>query len=445
LDVGRRGFLKGALGVGAGLALPGLLTACSSSGGSAPRSGPVSGDANAPATLEFWSWTTGIAKVVDIWNKKNPHQQVKVSTETQGDPLITKILTANRAGNPPDLIHAEYQALPVFVTNQVVMDLSASAPKLNSAFSSGTMQLVTFNDKPYGIPQDVGPMMLYYRKDLFDKYSLSVPETWDEFAAVAKQVKAKDSKAYLTTFSSGDPGWFAGLAEQAGASWWTYVDNAWQLGINDSATQKVASYWGELVNTGVIQGQPMYTPQWNTEMSNGTLLAWPSAVWGAGVLTGVAGNTKGKWEMTAMPQWSAGDNKTGYWGGSATAVAAKSKQQAQAIKFATWLNTDPEALNALISISGVYPAATTGQSSPHLAKAPAFMPNQPDFFKTAAKIAATATGFTWGPNVNVTYSTYEDAFGKAIQSKSDFTGALNTMQNASIADLKKRGFSVKGG
>ena len=47
----------------------------------------------------------------------------------------------------------------------------------------------------------------------------------------------------------------------------------------------------------------MYTPEWNKAMSDGTLLAWPSAVWGAGVLQGVAPSTKGKWTMVPMPQW----------------------------------------------------------------------------------------------------------------------------------------------
>ena len=340
-----------------------------------------------------------------------------VSAQAQGEELLTKIVTAHRAGNPPDLIHAEYQALPVLITNGVTADLSSLAAEVKGEFTDGTWGLTSFGGKTYAIPQDVGPMMLYYRADLFQQFGLTVPKTWDEFGALAEQVRSKDSKRYLATFSSGDPGWFAGLAEQAGANWWTNDNGTWTVSINDEPTKKLASFWGGLVNEGTLQGKPMYTPEWNKAMSDGTLLAWPSAIWGAGVLEGVAPSTKGKWSMVPMPQWDAGTATTGFWGGSATAISAKSKQSAQAEKFVKWLNTDPEALEAIVTFGGIYPAATAGQSTPALAKAPAMMPNQPSFFADAAEIAKTARGFSWAPNVNVTYSQYSDLFAKAIQTR----------------------------
>jgi multiple sugar transport system substrate-binding protein len=438
--LGRRTFLKGLAGIGAAATLPATLAACSDSGGDG--SGKTTGDPDAPASLTFWTWTTNIEKVVDIWNAKNPQQKVTVSRQAQGEELITKIVTAHRAGNAPDLIHAEYQALPVLITNGVAGDLSTLAASVKADFTDGTWRLTSFGGKTYGIPQDVGPMMLYYRDDLFAKFGLQVPKTWDDFAATAKLVRQKDAKRYLTTFSSGDPGWFAGLAEQAGGNWWANNGGTWTVAINDAATKRMASYWGGLVNQGTVSGRPMYTPEWNKAMSDGTLLAWPSAIWGAGVLDGVAPGTKGKWKMAPMPQWDAGATTTGYWGGSATAIWSKSAHRAQAEKFVKWLNTDPEALDAMVSAGGIYPAAIKGQSVPSLSKAPAMMPNQPTFFADAAVIAKSARGFSWAPNVNVTYSQYSDLFAKAIQSRADFGTALDQLQTVSVADLKKQGFTV---
>lgn len=436
----RRGFLKGIATLGAAATMPTFLAAC---GGDDEEPAQAAGDPNAPANLTFWTWATNIQKVVDIWNAKNPTQKVTVSNQAQGEELITKTLTAHRAGNAPDLIHAEYQALPVLITNGVAADLTSLAGDIKGEFTEGTWALTSFGGKTYAIPQDVGPMMLYYREDLFQQLGLTVPKTWDEFADVARQVRQKDPKRYLATFSSGDPGWFAGLAEQAGASWWANDNGTWTVRINDEATKKVASFWGDLVNQDILSGKPMYTPEWNKAMTDGTLLAWPSAIWGAGVLEGVAPSTKGKWRMVALPQWDAAAPATGYWGGSATAISSKSSQRAQAEKFVKWLNTDQEALDALIAEGGIYPAATRGQSSPQLNKAPVMMPNQPTFFTEAAEIAKTARGFNWAPNVNVTYSNYSDIFAKAIQQKSDFAAAVDAIQAASVADLKKQGFEVK--
>ena len=75
----------------------------------APAPAESSGE---PVQLTFWSWAPNIAKVVDLWNQKNPDITVKVSQPAQGDDLMTKLITASKAGNAPDLAQAEYQALP---------------------------------------------------------------------------------------------------------------------------------------------------------------------------------------------------------------------------------------------------------------------------------------------------------------------------------------------
>jgi multiple sugar transport system substrate-binding protein len=419
-----------------------LLAACGGSGGDS-SSDKAKTTPQGPVKLTFWTWVTDMDKVVALWNREHPEIQVTVSEQAAGDELVTKVLTANKAGNPPDLIQAEYQALPTLVTNEVAADIAGQVGSTKGSFAEGTWQLVTLGSQSvYAVPQDIGPMMLYYRQDLFDRLGLEVPQTWDEFAQLARTVRQKDPKRYLTTFSATDPGWFAGLAQQAGAQWWGVNGEAWKVSIDDQATRKVADYWGGLITGGAVDDQSMYTPQWNKAMNDGTLLAWPSAIWAPGVLNGIAPKTKGKWAMAPMPQWSAGERRTGFWGGSSTAIAAKSRNRDAAARFAIWLNTDPKAVEALIKTSGIYPAASAAQSGPALKEPPAFFPGQDDFYQRAAEIAGTAAGFTWGPNVNVTYSAYEDAFGKAIQRKSSFADAPKAMQEATVADMRKAGFSL---
>jgi multiple sugar transport system substrate-binding protein len=431
----------------AAVAAVGLAAGCSSSPNAsdpAASSSPAPTETG-PVTLTSWTWAPNMEKVVAIWNKANPDITVKVSQPAQGDALATKLLTASKAGNPPDLAQAEYQALPSLVVADAVADITADVAPAKDKFSEATWNLTSFGGKTYGVPQDVGPMALFYRADLFKQYGLPVPTTWDEYAAAARTLRQKDPSKYLTTFSSHDPGWFAGLSQQAGAAWWQTDGTTWKVGQNDAATKKVASYWGDLVDSGDVLGQPMYTPAWNKQLNDGTLLGWPTAVWGAGVLEGIAPDTKGKWALAPLPTWDAGQPATGYWGGSSTAVMKGSKHKAAATEFATWLNSDPAGVDALITISSLYPAATAGQTSPALSKPPAFMPNQPTYFADVAEIAATAKGFTWGPNTNVAYAAYKDAYSEAIQSKQPFDTAADAMQQATVADMKKAGYEVGEG
>jgi multiple sugar transport system substrate-binding protein len=415
------------------------LAACGSeSGGSETESGP--------ASLTYWTWTPGMDKVVDLWNKgpgKKDRITVTVKKQASGDTLVTKILTAHKAGKAPDLVQAEYQALPTLVSNDALADISKNVDETKDRFADGVWQQTTLGtDAVYAVPQDIGPMMFYYREDLFEEYGLTVPTTWDEFAQTARKLKKAAPDKDLTTFSANDSGLFAGLAQQAGAKWWTTSGDQWKVSINDEATQKVAKFWGGLVKEGAIDNQPMYTPAWNKALNTGKQIAWVSAVWAPGTLTTAAPDTKGKWAMAPLPQWSASENRTGSWGGSSTAVTTDSEHQAAAAKFAAWLNTDREALNALAKESGIYPAATNAQTSGAFLEPPAYFSNQADFYSKAADIADTTAPSAWGPNVNVAYTTFKDAFGAAAKNKSDFGAALNKMQDDTVADMKKQGFGV---
>ncbi|MET8141055.1 extracellular solute-binding protein [Sphaerisporangium sp. NPDC005288] len=430
----------------AAVALAAALTAGCSGGtageaGSPTASSGATGRPAQPVKLTYWTWVPNMDKIVQAWNTAHPDIQVTVSKQAGGDDAAAKFLTAAKAGNPPDLVQAEYQMLPSFVAADAVADIKAEAEPAKAAFGDGLWGLVTLGtDAVYAIPQDSGPMMLYYREDLFAKYGLKVPTTWEEYAEAARAVHKRNPKVLLGTFSSKDPGSFAGLAQQAGAQWWSIAGESWKVNIADEATLKVADYWGGLVKEGVIGDKPYFTPEWNKALNDGTLLTWPSAVWGPGVLSSNAPDGKGKWAIAPLPQWSAGERHTGFWGGSSTAVAEKSPSKAAAVRFATWLNTDPAALASLVEQGAVYPAATEGQAS--LTKAPEYFGNQPDFWKTAAAISATARGFTFGPDVNVTYNAFKDAFDKAVQDGSAFSGAVRTMQDATVADMRKSGFQI---
>lgn len=422
----------------AAAALTFTLAACSGDDSSAWSDGPVE--------LTFWTWAPEMEAVVDIWNAENPDIQVTVNKQDGGDAAVTKLLTAIKAGSgAPDIMQAEYQAIPTMVSADALADISDTVgDDVADQFPEGVWNSVTLgSDAVYAVPQDSGPMQFYYRADIFAELGLQVPTTWEEYATVAAAVQAADPTKYLGTFSATDAGWFTGLAQQAGASWWSIEGDTWKVSVDDEATLKVAEYWGGLVESGVIDNKPMYTPEWNAALNDGSQIGWLSAIWAPGVLAGNAPDTAGKWAMAPMPQWDASAPATGNWGGSSTAVTTQSEHEAEAVEFITWLNSSTEGVEALATISAVYPANTPGQATA-LTAPPEFFSNQADFYDIAAETAATAGSFTYGPNVNVAYSAYNDAFGKAAEAKSqaDFVAAVSTMQDVTFEDLENAGFSV---
>ncbi|MGO4428319.1 ABC transporter substrate-binding protein, partial [Streptomyces sp. MCAF7] len=171
-----------AVSVAAALSATALLTGCGSSDDSADSDGPVE--------LTYWAWAPDLEKVAAIWNKEHPDIKVTVKKQASGDDLVTKIITAAKAHKAPDLVQAEYQALPTLVSNDVLADISGQVGDSEGEFAAGIWRQVTLGtDAVYALPQDSGPMMLYYRKDLFQQYGLQVPTTWEEFAATARKLK----------------------------------------------------------------------------------------------------------------------------------------------------------------------------------------------------------------------------------------------------------------
>lgn len=405
-----------------------------------------SSSADGPVQLTFWTWAPGMEETVAEWNAANPDIQVTVNKQDGGDPAITKLLTAIKAGSgAPDLMQTEYQKIPTLVAADALADLSDVLPAdLSDRYADGTWESVTLgSDAVYGVPQDSGPMQFYYRADIFEQLGLEVPTTWDEYADVAEQLHAADPGKYLGTFSANDAGWFTGLAQQAGASWWGIDGDSWSVDIDSEPTQKVAEYWGGLVEQGVIDNKPMYTPEWNAALNDGSQVGWLSAIWAPGVLEGNAPDTAGKWAMAPMPQWEAGDDATGNWGGSATSVTSQSEHPEEAAEFIAWMNGSQEGVNALVEYGSLYPADLNAQAEA-LAEPPAFFSGQADFYDIAAQTAKGVQPFTYGPNVNVAYSAYNDEFGKATEAGTAdaFLAAVEAMQTATVDDLKNAGFSV---
>ncbi len=57
-------------------------------------------------------------------------------------------------------------------------------------FFPAAISACTFRDRIYGVPFWISAGLLYYRKDLLDKYGFKAPETWDQMVAQALEIVA---------------------------------------------------------------------------------------------------------------------------------------------------------------------------------------------------------------------------------------------------------------
>ncbi|HEY0472293.1 MAG TPA: sugar ABC transporter substrate-binding protein [Kribbella sp.] len=400
-----------------------------------------------PTELTFWTWVPNIQKEVDLFQKKYPAIKVKVVNAGQGEPQYTKLRTALKAGSgAPDAVQIEFQYVPTFSITDSLLDLRPyGASALKDKFVDWTWKQVSGSDgQVWAVPQDTGPMGMLYRKDIFDKYGITPPKTWDEFATAAKKLHAADPKVAMTNLASNQNGVWMGLLWQAGAKPFTTTGkDSVTVNVNDETSKKLGTYWNGLIKEGSVSTDPDFTDQWYQALNRGQYATWLTAAWGPVFLSGSAKSTSGKWRAAPLPQWDASKPASGNWGGSTTAVIKGTKNAIAAAELAKFLNTDTESTKMFATQQFLFPA-TKGVLTD-----PSFVAEKPTFYggqtvnQVFSDISSTVnTEFQWPPFLDQTVNDWDETVGKSFADKSDPGAALDQWQSRTTTYAQNQGFKV---
>jgi len=400
-----------------------------------------------PTDLTFWTWVPNIDKEVALFEKKYPAINVKVVNVGQGPTHYKKLRTALTAGSgTPDVAQVEFQYIPTFALTNSLVDLRPyGAEERKADFVDWTWKQVSGQDgQVWAFPQDTGPMGMLYRKDLFDKYGIAPPKTWDEFAAAAHKLHEADPSLYITDIAPNEGPGYMGLMWQAGARPFD-VTGKDKVGINlnDAASKKVGAYWEGLAKDGVIATDPAWTDAWFQGLARGKYATWLTAAWGPVFLQGSAKNTSGRWRAAPLPQWKEGDSVSGNWGGSTDAVIKGTKNPIASAKLAEFINSDSESTKMLTTEQFLYPATKA------LLNDPSFTDQKPAFYggqmvnKLFADISGTVSGdFQWPSFFDQTVSDWTETVGTALSSKGDVSAGLDAWQKRISTYADNQGFTV---
>ena len=462
---------RSALAVGAlvGSALL-ALTACSSSGsGSGSTDGADAGgngssasaaalDANGytkgvsdalakGGSFTVWTWIPQIKDLVSAFEAKYPKVKVKVVNAGSSADEYTKLQNVISAGNGiPDLAQIEYFALPQFALKKSLTDLTSyGAAAYQDKFIKSVWGAVDANGGIYGIPQDSGPMAFFYREDLFKKFGLTVPKTWDEFVADAKKLKAADPNAYMTS-DGGDAGFTTSMIWQAGGHPYTVDGTKIKINFDDPGTKKWVSTWDQLVQGKLVDTKtPGWSDGWFKNLNNGTYVSMISGAWWPGILESSVKDTVGKWRAAPMPQYTAGQQATAANGGSSFALPKGGGNKLLALGFTEWMNTTAQGIG-IWTKGGAFPSTTAQLSDPAWLNDPvSYFGGQKVNQVLASAANNVVNGWSYLPFQVYANSIYGDTVGKSYSSNSDLAPGLANWQKKSADFGKQQGFSVSTG
>jgi raffinose/stachyose/melibiose transport system substrate-binding protein len=178
-----------------------FLTACSSSMNAPTNNAKIERKAagkDEQITLTIWDNLTQpdsgviIETIIKNYETENPNVDIKRSTMKHED-LRNTIKPALNSNKGPDLFMYDSGPgyLGVLAKSGLALDLSKYDKQFgwNKRFPTWVNDLVTFDEKRYGIGNEVELIGVYYNKKIFRELGMDVPKTYEEFLKIAEMAK----------------------------------------------------------------------------------------------------------------------------------------------------------------------------------------------------------------------------------------------------------------
>jgi multiple sugar transport system substrate-binding protein len=170
------------------------LPGCTSHGGTGQganvivfKHGKIAGD---PAAFR---------RLLDLFEKEHPGITVRDETLPSSTDEQHQFYVINLEGGSRDfdVLSMDVIWVPEFARAGWLIDLSGMLPgKERDEFFPGPMSAVTFNGRVYAIPWYIDAGVLYYRKDLLERYGFRPPATWDELVRTAQYIMKREPGIY---------------------------------------------------------------------------------------------------------------------------------------------------------------------------------------------------------------------------------------------------------
>jgi len=399
------------------------VAACSSSGASpTPAATPTPGTATqapTPASTPTPAPSTGTLTVWLMNGSLNDNTVVQLDTDfqmahpgwkvnyqvQQWNGIVDKLSTALASDNPPDVIEMGNTQAITFEAAGLLTDLSANRAALGGGtsndsasadqkFMASLNSASVYQDKLYAVPFYAGDRVLIYNKDLFTAASID-PTTItskDKLIAAAKTLQTKNAsvKDFSGLYVAGQ-NWYSLLQMiwDRGGSLATLNNGTWTANLESAASmQGIQDYvdYYKAGSTGPKDNDEMNPPEY-TLFSQGKVGMFVGNGWEIGSAVDPKGVVKSADQVGVMAIPSVNDGKTQpvFLGGSVLGIAAKSKNQAQALDWVKQLTSD----------SGQQMLIANGWI-PSLKSAAANIPDTKDtaILKVQAAEAAAGSGFT---------------------------------------------------
>lgn len=195
-------------------------------------------------TIKFASWGSQsevaiLKPLIEDFEQKNG---VKVEFMHIPQNYFQKLHLLFASNMPPDVIFINNLYLPVYA--DFLEDLTPYADK--EVFYKKSLDAMTYENKVLAIPRDVSNLVVYYNKDLFDKYGISYPnKNWTFKDLLEKSLEFKKHGVFGISFETSNLFYLPYLMSEGGG---ILLDDLKTVIIDKPQSQKGLQFYADLRN-----------------------------------------------------------------------------------------------------------------------------------------------------------------------------------------------------
>jgi ABC-type glycerol-3-phosphate transport system substrate-binding protein len=301
----------------------------------------------------------------------------------------------------PDLAVTEYRSITALVELGGLMDVTSFVEPYKADLNATMMSYCTKDGIIYCVPWDIGPVVTFYRRDIFEAAGLaSDPDsvsamvaTYEDYLATCKTIKEKTGLNCFELNKANNGGtmlenmlWQQGLG---------YYDAEGKVTMDApyvvEAVEKIGTFW----EADVVGDSLEWTDPWYAEMNaamdnkdNPPVATIVIAAWMGNFLkTWIAGDQTGNWGVALMPAYKAGGVRSSNQGGSAYFIPEGSQNPDAARAFIEFINLNTANQVAQFVFFDYFPANKATYADPVFQEADPYFGGQMTraFFADVAK------------------------------------------------------------
>ena len=295
-------------------------------------------DKNTETEITIWAWNVAAKALVESaksFNQKYPKIKVNVQEYGLAQNVYERYSVILSSGvGVPDIIQIESDYVQTFAETypQYFFDMNGYIDIEGKVDPSKISTSYDSEGKLVSIPWDSGPVVMFYREDLFNQVGIDINSiiTFEDYISAGKKLKERFPNITMTGLPfTQDENLFRCLLV-ANKSY--YLNNKGEITVASSKAIETLQMIKRLIDEGVAKN----TINWDGGIvanKNGELASWIMGGWWGGTIKDQMPEMKGKWKIAPIPAFPDGARASSSGGAGLSITASEPIKQAAALEF----------------------------------------------------------------------------------------------------------------